>query len=332
MSEMPCPHVCIWTCCFNWYCRSIHGCVVPPPLTLPSESEWMSSLPVYERSTPLFPRGGISSFCTWSVVYYPILPCESDYLPTTNTANKKRICCGKSELSVLISGAIENINSTELELCLQEITLLSFEHIIKKQENGWGHVHFGTHDDASKFFYKMKGKTFTGPNHCEIRFSAAMHFRSKKLVDYHIIETESSDNPSDLSDTECLSSQPKTDDIPHQIVQSVEQSLPKSQYALYDNNKDFYIVKMYTPGVQQKEQVQIDVSCDDRTIAIIAESSIFEENDCTVIENNLQTRFKIDIVFPRMINTDHPIRVDVEHGVTTAMFNIKPNKRKLQIF
>ncbi|RGB29935.1 hypothetical protein C1646_818200 [Rhizophagus diaphanus] len=89
---------------------------------------------------------------------------------------------------------------------------------------------------------------------------------------------------------------------------------------------------MHTPGVQQKEQVQIDVSCNDRTITIIAESSIFEDNDhCTLIETNLQTKFKVDIIFPRMINTDHPIRVNVEHGVTTAMFNIKPNKRKLQI-
>ncbi|UZO02533.1 uncharacterized protein OCT59_021013 [Rhizophagus irregularis] len=67
--------------------------------------------------------------------------------------------------------------------------------------------------------------------------------------------------------------QPRTDDISYQIVQSVEQSLPKSQYALYDNNEGFYIVKMHTPGVQQKEQVQIDVSYDDRTITIIAESS-----------------------------------------------------------
>ncbi|GET04871.1 hypothetical protein GLOIN_2v1782827 [Rhizophagus clarus] len=149
----------------------------------------MSSLPIFERATPLFPRGGISPFCTWSVVHYPILPCESDYLPITNTVNKKRICCGNSELSVLVSGAIENIDGTELELWLQEITSLSFEHIIKKQENG--------------------------PNHCEISFSAVMHFKSKKL------ETESSDKirpPSDLSDTECFSLQPKTDDIPYQIV------------------------------------------------------------------------------------------------------------------
>ncbi|CAG8698765.1 6035_t:CDS:2, partial [Rhizophagus irregularis] len=65
---------------------------------------------------------------------------------------------------------------------------------------------------------------------------------------------------------------PRTDDISYQIVQSVEQSLPKSQYALYDNNEGFYIVKMHTPGVQQKEQVQIDVSYDDRTITIIAEN------------------------------------------------------------
>ncbi|CAB5215798.1 hypothetical protein RhiirA5_412427 [Rhizophagus irregularis] len=88
--------------------------------------------------------------------------------------------------------------------------------------------------------------------------------------------------------------QPRTDDISYQIVQSVEQSLPKSQYAF------FYIVKMHTPGVQLKEKVQIDVFCDDRTITIIAESSIFEDNDFTVIETNLQTKFKVDIVFPRM--------------------------------
>ncbi|CAB4419981.1 unnamed protein product [Rhizophagus irregularis] len=56
---------------------------------------------------------------------------------------------------------------------------------------------------------------------------------------------------------------------------------------------------MHTSGVQQKEQ--IDVSCDDQTIAIIAESSIFKENDCTVIGNNLQTRFKVDIVFLRIL-------------------------------
>ncbi|PKC57562.1 hypothetical protein RhiirA1_472306 [Rhizophagus irregularis] len=153
----------------------------------------------------------------------------------------------------------------------------------------------------------MKEKNFTGPNNCEIRFSAAMYFRSKKLVNYHITETELSDQirpPTDLSDTE---SQPRTDDISYQIVQSVEQSLPNSQYALYDNNEGFYIVKMHTPGF------------------------IFEDNDFTVIETNLQTKFKVDIVFPRMINTDHPIRANVEHGVTMAMFNIKLNKRKLQI-
>ncbi|CAB4385629.1 unnamed protein product [Rhizophagus irregularis] len=137
--------------------------------------------------------------------------CESDYLPTTNTANKKRMCCGKPELSVLVTGAIENIASTELELWLQETNSLSFEHIIKKQENDF------------------LQRCTSGP---------------KKLVDYHIIGTESSDQirpPSDLLDTE---PQPRTDDISYQIVQLVEQSLPKSQYALYNNNKDFILVNI----------------------------------------------------------------------------------------
>lgn len=62
----------------------------------------------------------------------------------------------------------------------------------------------------------------------------------------------------------------------------------------------FYIVRIYTPGVERKEQVQIEVSYDDRSITITAESSIIGFNDCTIIENNIQIRFRIDIIFLKM--------------------------------
>ncbi|CAB5185110.1 unnamed protein product [Rhizophagus irregularis] len=120
--------------------------------------------------------------------------------------------------------------------------------------------------------------------------------------------------------------------IPPPPSETNNQISDKTQYVIYENNEGFYIIKIYTPGVQRKEQVQIEVSYDDRSITITAESSmIIGFNDCTIIENNIQTRFRVDIIFLRMINTDHPVRVDVEHGITTAMFNIKSNKRKIQI-
>ena len=70
---------------------------------------------------------------------------------------------------------------------MQKVTTLRFEHILKKQVNGWGHVHFSTHDDASRFFNEMKDKTFTGPYDYIIRFSGATYFKSKKMVDYIIV-------------------------------------------------------------------------------------------------------------------------------------------------
>ncbi|GBC36449.1 uncharacterized protein OCT59_002792 [Rhizophagus irregularis] len=311
----------------------------------------------------------------------------------TITDSNKRMCCGKAELSVLIAGAIVNISNTELELWLREATSLPFEHIVKKIEKGWGHVHFRTYDDASKFFHEMKERNFTGPNNCVIKFSASMYFKTRKLINYYITETESSTLPSDTNNpppSDMNNQIPPPSETNNQISplpsetnnqippppsetnnqippppsktnnqippppsetnnqippppfetnnqippppSETNNQIDKTQYVIYENNEGFYIIKIYTPGVQRKEQVQIEVSYDDRSITITAESSmIIGFNDCTIIENNIQTRFRVDIIFPRMINTDHPVRVDVEHGITTAMFNIKSNKRKIQI-
>ncbi|PKK64226.1 hypothetical protein RhiirC2_716420 [Rhizophagus irregularis] len=304
-------------------------------------------------------------------VYRRAVPIITPFVEAVPSDSNKRMCCGKAELSVLIAGAIVNISNTELELWLREATSLPFEHIVKKIEKGWGHVHFRTYDDASKFFHEMKERNFTGPNNCVIKFSASMYFKTRKLINYCITETESSTLPSDTNNpppsdmnnqipppSETNNQIPPPSETNNQIPpppsetnnqippppsetnnqilappsETNNQISDKTQYVIYENNEGFYIIKIYTPGVQRKEQVQIEVSYDDRSITITAESSmIIGFNDCTIIENNIQTRFRVDIIFPRMINTDHPVRVDVEHGITTAMFNIKSNKRKIQI-
>lgn len=62
-----------------------------------------------------------------------------------------------------------------------------------------------------------------------------------------------------------------------------------------------YIVKIHTPGIQRKEQIQIYIDLDDQSITITAtgeESTVVDTN--TVITNNLPTMFKVDIKLPRM--------------------------------
>ncbi|CAG8655441.1 5243_t:CDS:2, partial [Ambispora gerdemannii] len=155
------------------------------------------------------------------------------------------------------------------------------------------------------------------PYDCRLRCSGATHLNSRKTVDY-IIELKtpkpipplSTIIPSDLSSI--LSSQTDKDKF-----EPIKQSSPnKSQYALYDNNEGFL---KCTPGIQQKHQVQIDLADDDRTITITAENLVIEENG-SEIENNLST-----------MHADHPVNVNVEHGITTAKFKIKANKRKVII-
>ena len=80
---------------------------------------------------------------------------------------KKRTCCGKSELTVFVSGSIKGIKHDELESWLRKITPLHFEHILKREASEWGHVHFGTHYDASKFFNKMK--IFLSQDHMSVK-------------------------------------------------------------------------------------------------------------------------------------------------------------------
>ncbi|CAG8835778.1 20409_t:CDS:1, partial [Gigaspora margarita] len=97
---------------------------------------------------------------------------------------KKWTCCGKPELTVFISGSIKSIKHDKLEVWLRSITPLPCEHILKKDASAWGHVHFRTRYDASKFFSEMKDNPSTGPHKCEIIFSNATHFRTKKMVEY----------------------------------------------------------------------------------------------------------------------------------------------------
>ncbi|CAG8521783.1 13423_t:CDS:2 [Ambispora leptoticha] len=227
---------------------------------------------------------------------------------------KKRICCGKPELSVLVAGTIEGLRHEELESWLQEATPLRFEHIWKKQANGWGHVHFSTHYDASRFFNEMKDKTFTGPYDHIIRFSGATYFKSKKTVDYIIgSKTHPLSPPSTVfpSDTSSASLSLQTDKDKSKPVK--QSSLNKSQYALYDNNEGLVLVNILYHLIL----LQIDIADDDQTITITAENLVIEENG-TEIVNNLSTRFEVNIDLPRMVHADHPVNVNIEHGIITV--------------
>ena len=121
------------------------------------------------------------------------------FIFTDSPPYTKRLCCTKPELTVYMSGTIKNASNGDLEDWLRKIVSppICFEHIVKRDPNMWGHVHFRTHDFASKFYYAMEGKTFSGKlkdsTQFEVRFSKATYYKSGKTVDY-VIETVSFQN------------------------------------------------------------------------------------------------------------------------------------------
>jgi len=207
---------------------------------------------------------------------------------------------------------MEGIKHEELEHWLQGITSIDFEHVSKKRMNGWGHVHFATRADALRLFNEMEGRVIKGPsNYGSIIFSAATSFRAKAAINYNIYRRVH-EKPE--------KTEPGATNI----------STHRQGYALYEEN-GFYFVKIHTPGVQKREQVNIDVGEDDQTVTITAEVNDENCEDFTKIKNDLLTNFKVDIMLPRKINTDHLVSINITHGIIIAKFKIQGNKRKIQI-
>ncbi|CAG8586011.1 18672_t:CDS:1, partial [Acaulospora morrowiae] len=60
----------------------------------------------------------------------------------------------------------------------------------------------------------------------------------------------------------------------------------------------FYVIKAYTPGVRRKDQIQIQVSDDDKSVVILAENQT-DNSEFTEIKNNLSNKFEINVVLPK---------------------------------
>ncbi|GBB92331.1 hypothetical protein RclHR1_00020034 [Rhizophagus clarus] len=119
--------------------------------------------------------------------------------------------CGKDNHSVFFCGNIHQLSIKEIEMWLRSINSPPFVHIIKKDQQGYGVVHFNTYEDACVFLYTMKGIKFSGPSCTVIKFSEAKEFKTKKLIKYDEVVIPStsasviaasaiiSDNPSIIS-------------------------------------------------------------------------------------------------------------------------------------
>ncbi|RUP43358.1 hypothetical protein BC936DRAFT_137300 [Jimgerdemannia flammicorona] len=111
-----------------------------------------------------------------------------------------RNCCGKAEKSVLVSGALLNLEEDFIVTWLRGITDLRFTHIVKKPSLTYGHVHFETAADACRFFHAMSGRNYIGPNNEGfVKFTPAKHFGEGRKVDYPKVEEFSHALPSSLT-------------------------------------------------------------------------------------------------------------------------------------
>ncbi|CAG8575430.1 10571_t:CDS:2 [Ambispora leptoticha] len=112
------------------------------------------------------------------------------FYPTENTSSppvyRKFLCCGKPEQSVLIGGDICGFSYTQLEKWLKPFSPVPFRHIVKKLQNGYGHLHFDTQMEAAQFYHEMNGRLFDAPEGRDgnVKFSHALYFNSKRPVEY----------------------------------------------------------------------------------------------------------------------------------------------------
>ncbi|GET00751.1 hypothetical protein GLOIN_2v1782827 [Rhizophagus clarus] len=84
------------------------------------------------------------------------------------------------------------------------------------------------------------------------------------------------------------------------------------------------------PGVNHKEQVEIDVNDDNKSITINARGLETEQNG-SVIFNNLSTKFEINIDLQKKVNLKEKTTVVIENGITTVQFKMMNNKMKIPI-
>ncbi|RIA80005.1 hypothetical protein C1645_839450 [Glomus cerebriforme] len=140
----------------------------------------------------------------------------------------------------------------------------------------------------------MEGKTFSGKSkdsvQFEVNFSKATYYKTGQTIDYVIVIEE---------------------DTPY------HQYHPYALFVLHENCQSFYVVKFYTPGVNNKEQVEIDVNDDNKSIIIIARGLEIEQSG-NVIFNNLPTKFVINIDIQKRVNLKERANVIMENGVTTV--------------
>ncbi|PKY12535.1 hypothetical protein RhiirB3_424213 [Rhizophagus irregularis] len=98
--------------------------------------------------------------------------------------------CGSDSMSVYFSGNLENVSRLTIEEWLHS-KLYVFTHVIKVLHNRYGIVHFDTLEDASLFYYGMRGKQL-GPSNIMINFSAAYQFGTRKEVSYPLVKIPNS--------------------------------------------------------------------------------------------------------------------------------------------
>ncbi|CAB4409924.1 unnamed protein product [Rhizophagus irregularis] len=218
----------------------------------------------------------------------------------------KRLCCTKPELTVYMSGTIKNASNENLKDWLRKIVSppICFEYIAKRDPNIWGHVHFRTHDFASKFYYAMEGKTFSR----KLKDSTQFEFSKLDLsLEIYLFRVDFFDQ-----------------DTAYQEYQ------PYALFELHENRQDFYVIKFHTPGVNHKEQVEIDVNDDDKSITINARGLEIEQSG-SVIFNNLLTKFEVNIDLQKKVNLNEEANVVVENSISTVQLKMVNNKRKIPI-
>ncbi|CAB4378699.1 unnamed protein product [Rhizophagus irregularis] len=248
-----------------------------------------------------------------------------------------RKCCGKPELSVMVGGDITGLDYDEMLERIKATTKFDFVHVHKKKDKGFGHIHFESWEESSRFYYSTKDKRFYYDGDKErgpIRFYDATYYNSTRKVVYKMdtetANTGTSTSVIEISDHNDINEYERSKKC--KITENMRKFPESSEspvsvlYGLYEDNHTFNIV-LHTPGIRNKADLLVS-SVSEKLIIIegnFSEKSVPGKS----IKNFLPIGpFKAEVELPSGVKTIS-VKIEIEHGVSTV--TLEKSKKVIEI-
>ncbi|RUS32363.1 hypothetical protein BC938DRAFT_475623 [Jimgerdemannia flammicorona] len=252
---------------------------------------------------------------------------------------KPFILCGNPRYSVYIAGDLSNTTHNDIEAWLRtKISLSFFLHILKFSNNSYGHAHFNTEEKAGPFYPSMGDRAFQGPNGGVVYFNSSTalgvttQYRAEAGHIAQQAEPGRAAQHAEVNHAQQAEAGHAVQQVDPTSVRRKKEYLPENRdgCTIFETGDTFTIV-VSTPGVTQKDHVEIAVDGNDDNLIISGDvTGIFQNISGTVVMNNMPDKVENHVSLPTRIDSEGSIQTEVANGLTKITVNkIKMRPQKI---